>query len=306
MHRPAHRPHPSPARLLAAGTCALLVGLAWPANVLAQDVPATSAAPESREPLNLKMHAGIFIAGAATIAAAGLLQPQLAPASCRWCDLGADGSDALNGVDRAARKALLWKHPNSASTVSDVLAFGAVPALAFGMDAWAARGDGRGGDIKADVLAIGEAAVLAGNAAEFLKLATARKRPYAHARALGEPAAIAPQSSDNMSFVSGHVAFAFAITVSAAEVMTLRDHRRAARWLWGVGLPVAASVGYFRVAADRHYLTDVLASAGVGTVMGLVVPRLVFKARPAGSSSGARVTVAPMISGSLVGVSYAW
>jgi membrane-associated phospholipid phosphatase len=289
---------------VAAGLAAVL---SCPARAVAQE---TAGAPGTQEavqqPTNLRIHGAVFAVGSATLATVGALQSRLVPSSCRWCDLHADGTDALNGFDRAARKAFVWEHPNTASTVSDVLAFGAVPALAIGMSAWTSRAAGRGGDIKTDMLVICEAAVLAGNAAEFLKLATARMRPYAHARALGEPVDVAPQSSDNLSFTSGHVAFAFAVTVSAAEVMTLRGHRRQARWVWGVGLPAAAAVAYFRMAGDRHYLTDVLASAGVGTAMGLAVPRLVFKAQRPGSSAAARLVVAPVLSGSLLGVTCTW
>lgn len=309
MRRPPHRQRSLPAALLAACTCAAFsaAGLACPAGAFAQDAASPAAAQqELRQPTNLGTHAIVFAAGAVTLATVGALQSKLAPSSCRWCDLHADGTDALNSLDDATRKAFLWQHPNTASTVSDVLALGVVPALAFGMDAWAARADGRSGDIKADALVIGEAVVLAANATDLLKFATARQRPYAHARALGESVNVAPASSDNLSFTSGHVTVAFAMTVSAAEVLTLRGHTHAAAWVWGIGLPTAAAVGYLRIAADRHYLTDVLASAGIGTAMGLVVPRLVFKVRPPGSPAGARVTVAPLISGSLVGVSYTW
>jgi membrane-associated phospholipid phosphatase len=88
--------------------------------------------------------------------------------------------------------------------------------------------------------------------------------------------------------------------------MTLRHRRRAARWLWNIGLPAAVSVGYFRIAADRHYLTDVLASVGVGTAMWLTIPRLVFKGRPSGWAPRGRLTVARVASGSIVGITCVW
>jgi len=43
---------------------------------------------------------------------------------------------------------------------------------------------------------------------------------------------------------------------------------------WSVGMGLAAFVGYLRIAADKHYFTDVLVGALVGTVSGIVVPRL--------------------------------
>ena len=48
-------------------------------------------------------------------------------------------------------------------------------------------------------------------------------------------------------------------------------------WLpfsWAAGLPLAALTGYLRIAADRHYLSDVLVGAGAGTLFGTLVPRL--------------------------------
>ncbi len=326
----AARPAGRRARLLPAK---LVVPCAWaliaagvvgrPAPALAQGSdappaasPATAAgraAPEAQggaaqterppaQPVNLTTHAIVFVTGAATLAVMSALQSHLAPAQCRWCDLHSDGTDALNGLDRAARNALLWQHPDKASTVSDVITFGVVPAVAFGLDGWAAHASGHGDDFKVDGLVIGESIVLAANAAELLKYTTARLRPYAHARALGEPTVVAPTASDNMSFVSGHTAVAFAMTVSAARVMTLRGYGHEG-WVWGLGLPAAAAVGYLRVAADRHYLTDVLASAGIGTAVGLIVPRLVFTTRSAGHDG---VTITPLISGSMLAINCSW
>ncbi len=307
------------------GSCAwalIVAGVAGrPTAALAQGsetpppVPPVAAEPSTRtssepadqapaQPVHLKAHAIVFVTGAVTLAVMGALQSHLAPAQCRWCDLHADGTDALNGLDRAARNALLWQHPDKASTISDVFTFGVVPAVAFGLDGWAAHAGGHGDNVKVDVLVIGESIVLAANAAELLKYTTARLRPYAHARALGEPTVVAPTASDNMSFTSGHTAVAFAMTVSAARVMSLRGYGHEG-WVWGLGLPAAAAVGYFRIAGDRHYLTDVLASAGVGTAIGLIVPRLVFTTKPT-TPGGNRVTITPLISGSMVAINCTW
>ena len=57
-----------------------------------------------------------------------------------------------------------------------------------------------------------------------------------------------PDGSDHMSFWSGHTATAM----------------QAAGWRYSVGLPIAFGAGYMRMAADRHYFTDVAAGAGFG------------------------------------------
>jgi membrane-associated phospholipid phosphatase len=74
--------------------------------------------------------------------------------------------------------------------------------------------------------------------------------------------------------VSGHATAGFAVAVSTGVVATMRG-RKSAPWLWLAGLALATFNSYLRIAADRHYLTDVLAGAALGTLAGLAVP-LVF------------------------------
>jgi len=80
-------------------------------------------------------------------------------------------------------------------------------------------------------------------------------------------------TDEHASFYSGHTSAAFAVAVSLATRASLRGDRDA--WVaWAAGLPLAAATGYLRIAADRHYLSDVLAGAGAGTLFGVLVPRL--------------------------------
>lgn len=60
-----------------------------------------------------------------------------------------------------------------------------------------------------------------------------------------------PDGSNNLSFYSMHTAYAFS---------TLGGPRVA------VSLPLAVSTGGLRIAAGKHYLTDVLVGAGVGAL----------------------------------------
>jgi membrane-associated phospholipid phosphatase len=73
-------------------------------------------------------------------------------------------------------------------------------------------------------------------------------------------------------------------------VATMRG-RKSAPWLWASGLSLAAVSSWLRIAADRHYLTDVLAGAALGSLMGVSVP-VVFH------GVHAPVTVAPQVSAS--------
>jgi membrane-associated phospholipid phosphatase len=64
-------------------------------------------------------------------------------------------------------------------------------------------------------------------------------------------------------------------------VATLRGYR-AAPAIWAVGAAAALTVGYLRIAADRHYFTDVLTGAAIGTAMGVGVPFLFNRQRRPG------------------------
>jgi len=69
-----------------------------------------------------------------------------------------------------------------------------------------------------------------------------------------------PDGSDHESFPSGHTSASFALAASLDE---LYGHR--------VGLPaylIAAAVAAQRIHGDKHWLTDVIAGAALGTVIG--------------------------------------
>ncbi len=79
------------------------------------------------------------------------------------------------------------------------------------------------------------------------------------------------QPDDTTSFYSGHTNVAFSLAVSAGTVATLRGYRWAP-WVWITGLSLATATGYLRVAGDKHYFTDVLAAAAMGSAIGFGVP----------------------------------
>jgi membrane-associated phospholipid phosphatase len=98
-----------------------------------------------------------------------------------------------------------------------------------------------------------------------------------------------------MSFFSGHTTWAFALAASSGTVASMRGYELAPV-VWAVGLPLAAATGYLRIAADRHYLSDVLVGAAVGTAVGIGFPRLMHGRQPelsvGASASPAAITVA--------------
>jgi membrane-associated phospholipid phosphatase len=61
----------------------------------------------------------------------------------------------------------------------------------------------------------------------------------------------------------------------------------------GVGFTLAACVGYLRIAADQHYLTDILVGSAVGGLVGWAIPRVFHSPSPT-SSTGAGLRLPPI------------
>jgi membrane-associated phospholipid phosphatase len=68
-----------------------------------------------------------------------------------------------------------------------------------------------------------------------------------------------PDGSNNYSFPSGHTASAFA----AAELLN-QEYRNVSPWISYAGYTVATLTGALRMYNNRHWLSDVVAGAGVG------------------------------------------
>jgi len=74
-----------------------------------------------------------------------------------------------------------------------------------------------------------------------------------------------PDGSDRLSFPSGHTSAAFTLATVANQ-----------HYGWKVGVPaylLASGIGLSRVEKDKHYLSDVLAGATIGYIVGRTVTR---------------------------------
>ncbi len=192
---------------------------------------------------------------AGALALTGVLAATWKPSDCRICTAPA--------VDEHVRDALVWTHPKDAQRASDLLANVAVPVLA-GADA--IRSTSSWGNAGRDVLVVAETVSLSTLTTEVAKNGFARLRP-------GLPASAGQGASAYQSLWSGHTQLAFSIAASQAMQDTMRGDA-AAPWVWAVGMTLATAVGYFRIAGDEHWLTDVVAGAAVGTAFGGGVPLL--------------------------------
>jgi membrane-associated phospholipid phosphatase len=213
----------------------------------------------------------ITAAGAALfLGSDALFKERLAPPDCRWCDVDGAGRLRLNPVDSFGRRlgARTAQGRASASQWSDVLGFGLVPVGVLGMQYGLARSAGGGMSLFAqDAFIILQSAVLSGVATNVVKFAVGRQRPFVHGLD------VVPGADSNLSFYSGHTALAFSLAVSAGTVAELRGYEKS--WLvWAVGMPLAAGVPLLRMRADKHYLTDVMAGALMGSAFGVGVPLL--------------------------------
>lgn len=246
-------------------------------------LPAT-AEEEARSELRLELRTSAIVTGAALagVLTSELLKDRLVPATCRFC--------RPNRFDSSIQDALAWSNTGRAATASDLLEIG-VPLAAAGTLALA--GFDRGGSRRAveDLVMVSETLSLTLLGTQVVKFATGRLRPYAY----HDPAAHRGPDAV-LSFWSGHVVTAFTGVAGAAQVARMRGYV-SWRWILAVGLVGAGACGYFRIAADAHWATDVLAAAAVGSAAGLGLPVLLHGPREGG---GAGLTIAVLPNG-LVG-----
>ena len=222
--------------------------------------------------------------------ASEMMKSELVPEKCRWCYRTKTGDDALNRVDFSIRRALRWSDPPLAGAISSWIAFVGLPALAIGGDLGVAAYDKSISGAPSDMLITTEATMLAVDLNQLVKFAFARERPFVHflprasdgARSLTES-----PSDDNLSFYSGHTNLAFALATSTGTVSLMRGYRLAPAVL-GVGLAGAFAVGYLRIAADKHYFSDVMVGAVVGSIVGVGVPLLFHRPSDAQPSEASR------------------
>jgi len=183
--------------------------------------------------------------------------------------------------DRIARNMLRLPTPGGrvvARRASDVLVglLVAQPASDALLNAWWGQGNSK----VAWELTVINAEVMAVTAA----LVTTSKWHFGRERPSGVQCATDAATELNdcasrdryLSVASGHTQFAFA----SASVTCVHHHYLP---LWGTtppwvpcatGYALAATTGALRIAADRHYFTDVMAGAVVGSLVGLTIPLL--------------------------------
>ncbi|MBN1772112.1 MAG: phosphatase PAP2 family protein [Deltaproteobacteria bacterium] len=238
------------------------------APVLLASALAVAAAPAARADelrIDLGWDLGLTLGVGGAWILTETLKGYLAPDTCRWCE--------GNAFDDGVRGALRWDDIAAADATSYVLGFALLPALMLGVNAASARDAGAAVQGAEDLLLVAEAIAFASALNQTTKFLVGRERPFVHALDEEDKLRTDHPSDNNLSFFSGHTTLAFAAAVSGATVATLRGYDTAP-YLWVIGGLMALGTGYLRIAADRHYLSDVLVGAAVGALVGWAVPWL--------------------------------
>ena len=171
-------------------------------------------------------------------------------------------TEAPNSFDQFFRNKLRWELDkiDNAKTASDILLYGlflgGIPFTPLISD----------GDYKTMVLANVEIMAINGLVTNLVKHTVDRKRPSSYYQTRDEG------GDTYKSFFSGHTSQAFSIGTSTA-IMLSRSYPEKNILIWGAAISLAATTGYFRIAADKHYMTDVLGGALVGTMIGFWVQK---------------------------------
>jgi membrane-associated phospholipid phosphatase len=213
----------------------------------------------------LRWNPAIDLPVTATLAAGLLLsetvfKKALAPANCRWCGHNAV-DDAFTGL----------RVPLASQGTMDLLSYltvGVLPLAALGYDFWQAT------DLKnfgIDALLVMEAMFAAATFNQVVKFAVGRERPFVARLAQEGKGTTHSPEDNNLSFFSGHTSMAFSLAVAVGTVAELRRYRHRV-WVWTVGLSLATATAVLRMAADKHYFTDVLTGALVGGALGYFIP----------------------------------
>ncbi len=215
-----------------------------------------------------------------------LVRNEVLARSCRICD-----GPEVNAVDAFFRDALKRPDGAPAKTISNVLSYGVAPVGLAALSVLAAEDHGALRDVPTDLVYVAEGTLAALAVSESLKPLTMRERPDYHALRTPEERAAYPADGEPLlSFPSGHGGTIMALTGAAGTIAMMRGYRLAPL-IWLTGSILGVTTGYLRIAADRHYFTDVVAGWTISGLVGAGVPYLFHRPRASAAPTLGSVTV---------------
>ncbi|HOX42013.1 MAG TPA: phosphatase PAP2 family protein [Myxococcota bacterium] len=277
------------------GWLPLALGLA----LLAGRCPAAADPPEppGRSPFELDLALDLSLLG---VAGAAWAVPYALSGDWSRASCGAHCDPAgLNALDRT----VVGNRSPLADSLSNAFV-GVGVALPFALDLLdvlvSDTTDGLAG-FGVDALVLAEALAVQGALNQAVKLAVRRPRPYAYDLSLTEEERT--EDDAGLSFYSAHTSLAFCAATAYSTLFSLRHPDSG--WVvpvWLATHALAASTAYLRVHAGKHFWTDVIAGALLGSGVGALIP-LVHRrsggaqaAAPEGDAEpGLRLEIAPLL-----------
>ncbi len=179
-------------------------------------------------------------------------------------ELNALNRDDINGIDR-------WAAGNSSETASELsdIPFGISFAIPFALLLNDDINDHTGQFLGLYLESLATTSALYTVTAGLVN----RSRPYVY----NENLSVDRRTSNNgqRSFYSGHVAASATATFFAAKVYCdFNPDATGKGYIWAAAATIPAVVGYFRLEAGQHFLTDILLGYTLGAVTGIIVPEL--------------------------------
>lgn len=109
-----------------------------------------------------------------------------------------------------------------------------------------------------------------------VKSVVARPRPYVYSDDPNVMAYAESQGRDShLSFYSGHASTTFSASVAGAYLFAQSTNDTNARAaVWGTYLALASTTADLRTRAGKHFYSDVLTGAAMGSALGVLIPYL--------------------------------
>ncbi len=228
-------------------------------------LPASSPAVSSPLQIDLSRDLQLTLTGLYVSVAAELSDPAF---DRPW---EAPSPRGVNALDRT----VIGNRSGTASALSDsMLATNlTLPFVASLVDNLFLQGGGSWDGLGSDSLVLLETIAVGSIVCNVVKYGVRRPRPYVY-----DPSTDPEKRRSNtatLSFFSGHTSLAFSMATAYSYLFTLR-HPESPMVLpvWLFSHSVAATTAVMRVEGGKHFWTDVVTGALVGSAVGLFVPAL--------------------------------